>query len=102
MAFAETSSERQWKATVTDQLKTMCENHKGDQVKFQGLCSIVNQDGNIRTSLVVQWLRLCAPNAGGTGSTPGQGTKILHASRPSQKKKKGWGHHFCRCRGFQG
>ena len=28
-----------------------------------------------RTSLVVQWLRLCAPNAAGPGSIPGQGTK---------------------------
>ncbi|TEA37350.1 hypothetical protein DBR06_SOUSAS1910041, partial [Sousa chinensis] len=26
-------------------------------------------------SLVVQWLRLCAPNAGGLGSIPGQGTR---------------------------
>ena len=26
------------------------------------------------TSLVVQWLRLCAPNAGGLGTIPGQGT----------------------------
>ena len=25
-------------------------------------------------SLVVQWLRHCAPNAGGLGSIPGQGT----------------------------
>ncbi|TEA33197.1 hypothetical protein DBR06_SOUSAS8010046, partial [Sousa chinensis] len=39
------------------------------------------------TSLVVQWLRLCAPNARGPGSIPGQGTrthmpqlKILHAA----------------------
>ena len=30
-------------------------------------------------SLVVQWLRLCAPKAGGTGSIPGQEAKILHA-----------------------
>ena len=30
------------------------------------------------TSLAVQWLRLCSPNAGDTGSIPGQGTKILH------------------------
>ena len=28
-----------------------------------------------RNSLVVQWLRLCAPNAGGLGSIPGQGTR---------------------------
>ena len=27
------------------------------------------------TSLVVQWLRLCAPNAGGPGLIPGQGTR---------------------------
>ena len=33
------------------------------------------------TSLVAQWLRLCAPNAGGPGSTPGQGTRShMHAS----------------------
>ena len=27
------------------------------------------------TSLVVQWLRLCAPSARGPGSIPGQGTR---------------------------
>ena len=32
------------------------------------------------TLLVVQWLRLCAPNAGNTGFIPGQGTKIPHAT----------------------
>ena len=44
-----------------------------------------------RTSLVVQQLRLCAPNAGGPGSIPGWGagscmhaaTKILHATTKS-------------------
>ena len=30
----------------------------------------------IGTFLVVQWLRLCAPTAGGTSSITGQGTKI--------------------------
>ena len=30
-------------------------------------------------SLVVQWLRLCAPKPGGTSSIPGRGAKILHA-----------------------
>ena len=29
----------------------------------------------LRTSLVVQWLRLRAPNAGGPGMIPGQGTR---------------------------
>ena len=32
------------------------------------------------TSPVLQWLRLHAPNAGGPGSIPGQGTKIPHAA----------------------
>ena len=47
--------------------------------------------------LVVQWLRLHAPNAGGPGSTPGQGTrsqllqlrlKILHATSKTQSSQK--------------
>ena len=33
------------------------------------------------TSLVVQWLRLHAPTAGGAGLIPGQGTKIPHAAQ---------------------
>ena len=33
----------------------------------------------IGTSLEVLWLRLCASNAGGSGSIPGWETKILHA-----------------------
>ena len=42
--------------------------------------------GKLGTSLVVQWLRFQAPNAGGLGLIPGQATrshilqlKILHA-----------------------
>ena len=38
------------------------------------------------TSLAVQWLRLRAPNAGGTGSIPGLGTKIPHAAWRGQKQ----------------
>ena len=37
-----------------------------------------------RNSLAVQWLGLCAFTAKGPGSTPGWGTKILHATRPKQ------------------
>ena len=40
------------------------------------------------TSLAVQWLRLCTPNAGGMGSIPGPRTKILHAAGHGQQKKK--------------
>ena len=37
-------------------------------------------------SLVVQWLRLCAPTSGDMGLTPGWGTEILHAVQCDQKK----------------
>jgi len=40
------------------------------------------------TSLVVQWLRLCASIARGRGSIPGQGTKIPHGIQCGQKVKK--------------
>ena len=39
------------------------------------------------TSLVVQWLGLCASTAGGTGSIPGQGTKILQPKREAGRKR---------------
>ena len=35
------------------------------------------------TSLVVQWLRLITPNAGGLGSTPGWETAHMLQLRPS-------------------
>ena len=37
------------------------------------------------TSLEVQWLRLHASTAGGTGLIPGQGTKTPHATQHGQK-----------------
>ena len=43
---------------------------------------------DVGTSLAVQWLRLCAPNVGGTGSIPGRGTKILRAAAKKQTNKK--------------
>jgi len=33
------------------------------------------------TSMVVQWLRLCASNTGGVGSIPGWGNKIRHTAK---------------------
>ena len=39
-------------------------------------------------NMAVQWARLHAPNTEGTGSIPGQGTKILHATWCSQKWKQ--------------
>ena len=43
-------------------------------------------------SLVVQWLRLHTPNAGGMGSIPGQGTRISHAAQHA-KNRKGYACH---------
>ena len=43
---------------------------------------------NKTNSLVAQWLRRRASNAGGTGSIPGCGTKTPHAWGAEQPKKK--------------
>ena len=42
----------------------------------------------VGTSLADQWLRLHASTVGGVGLIPGEGTKIPHAMRCSQKKNK--------------
>ena len=44
---------------------------------------------NTGTSLAGQWLRYCTPNAGGMGSIPGQGIKILYAAGTAPPQKKG-------------
>ena len=55
-------------------------------ISFSGSITLF-QEFHCRTSLVVQWLRLSIPNAGGAGSIPGQGTKIPHAVCCTKKKK---------------
>ena len=52
------------------------------------MTSILKRNRKEETSLVVQWLRPCAPNAGGPDSIPSQGTKILHAKKIGGKNKK--------------
>ena len=42
----------------------------------------------IGTSFVVQWLRLCAPIAGGMSSIPGRETRIPRATGHDLRKKK--------------
>ena len=53
-----------------------------------------SQSGLAGTSLLVQWLRLPAPIAGGPGSIPGQGTRShvpqLRHSTAKKKKKVDW------------
>ena len=48
----------------------------------------------LSTSLVVQWLRLCASAARAVGSIPGRGTKIPHAAWHGQKNKKEVSHSY--------
>ena len=45
------------------------------------------KDDRLGTSLASQWLRLCDSTTRGTDSIPGQGTKILHATKSGQNKK---------------
>ena len=48
----------------------------------------------LKSSLVVQWLRLCPSSTGGAGLIPGWRTKIPHAVLWGQKKKKIKESHF--------
>ena len=59
-------------------------------------CIISNVFG---TSLVAQWLRLCASTAGGAGLVPGQGAGISRARWCSQnnKNKKSFTSYFHPC-----
>ena len=57
---------------------------------FSPTCLSLNYSSKfpiIRTSLVVQWLRLPDSAAGGAGSIPGQGTKILNTMLARSKKQ---------------
>ena len=47
--------------------------------------TIVEKEYRPRTSLAVQWLRIHASTAGGTGLMPGWGTKILYDAWCGQK-----------------
>ena len=49
--------------------------------------SLVYKTQEAGTSLAVQQLRLCSSTTGGTGSIPGRGTKIPHATWHGQKNK---------------
>ena len=56
------------------------------------LPSLIEMSGHKKegceTSLVLQWLRLCASTIGGTGLIPGQGTKDPACHMAVVKKKR--------------
>ena len=59
------------------------------------LAILSNQIQHVLNTSLAKWLRLCASNAGGIGSMPGQGTEILHATWPKRKKKKKLSNPAC-------
>ena len=48
---------------------------KRNEAPTQATTQINLKNAMLEPSLVVQWLRLGSPNAGGLGSIPGQGTR---------------------------
>ena len=52
----------------------------GTQKHLAVLAKPPSQEAKYWTSLAVQWLRLSASNAEGTGLIPDQGTKIPHSA----------------------
>ena len=55
------------------------EPHKVTLFRNRGVADVFSQkDVKLGTSLVVQWLRLCTPNAGGPGFDPWSGNEIPH------------------------
>ena len=57
-------------------------------IPFSGAVSSSRKQEQHGNSLAGQWLGLHPSTARGTGSIPGQGTKILHTAHPGKKKKK--------------
>ena len=57
----------------------------GNPLKTHG--EFITEFSYRKTSLVVQWLRLCISTAGGMGSIRSQGAKTPHAARCSVKNK---------------
>ena len=66
---------------------------QGLTVQYRGKYSIsynkkIYEKECMRSFLVLQWLRLCASNAGGTDLIPGQGTRLPHTMCHGLQRKK--------------
>ena len=61
-------------AECKEELKSLLMNVKEESAK-SGLKLNTQKTKIMGTSLVVQWLRPCAPNAAGPGLIPGQGSR---------------------------
>ena len=83
---------------LTEVIKEKTQENLYEHINQEGTQTTVTRKHNLSiktsvgTSLAVQWLRLLALNAGGTGSIPGQGTKIWHFTSRSQRIKLNGGY----------
>ena len=59
---------------------------EADRIASMNIIGVLKTNTS-RTSLAVQWLRLCVPNTGDTGSFPGQRTEIPHLVLPKKQKR---------------
>ena len=70
---------------ITDHQRKANQNH--NEISPHSCQMAIIKKTTNRISLAVQWLRLCASNAGSADSILGQGTKIPHAAWHGQKIK---------------
>ena len=75
------SGQGHWKKAAAKALKVT--QRCGSEGSTQSFC----KERSVRTSLVVQWLRLCAPKARSPGSVAAQGTRSRRACSQNRKKK---------------
>ena len=70
--------------------KRGCDQNLGWKISLgtgRGLPLLLREEKRVRrTFLMFQWLRLCVPNAGGTGLIPGGGAKIPNGTAQDKKK----------------
>ena len=64
-----------WQTTVHGVTKSRTQLKRLSRISIFSVLSTTFKEGTIGTSLLVLWLRLSAPSAGGPGLLPGQGTR---------------------------
>ena len=64
-----------WQTAVHGVTKSRTQLKRLSRISIFSVLSTTFKEGTIGTSLLVLWLRLSAPNAGGPGLIPGQGTR---------------------------
>ena len=81
---------------------TLCAGSNVYYIHPSGCGSLASEENSVSklglggTSLMVQWLRLCAPNAGALGSIPGQGVRShMPQLRPTIANKLCCGDKYC-------